>query len=165
MNRNTLIAIVVVLVAVIIIFNVNRAGEQIEDLEISGVCFDGDNKFINDIDEGHNCFSVEIADSKEERAKGLMFREELCSDCGMLFVYEESGDYKFWMKNTLIPLDIIWWDSDYRVIHIAEAVPCVTDECELYGPDLDSTYILEVNSGVAKEIGLEIGEGLELVYS
>lgn len=144
---------VVFLVALIIIFNGNRAEEEIE-FRISEVCFED------------NCFQVEIADTKEERAEGLMFREELCSDCGMLFVYPEEGNYKFWMKNTLIPLDIIWLDQNLEVIHIAEAVPCVTDECELYGPESeDSLYILEINSGVSEQIGLEEGVELELVYS
>lgn len=151
MNKNLLIGLVVVLVALIIIFNGSRVGEK--DLEISEVCFE------------ESCFIVEVADDSVERARGLMDRDNLCSDCGMLFVYEEEGDYKFWMKNTLIPLDIIWLDSKLEVIHIANAVPCVTSECELYGPDEDSLYVLEVGSGRSAEIGLEVGDSLELVYS
>ena len=153
MKKWVIVLIGIILVSVIIIFNGDRAGEEIE-LQISEACFE------------ENCFSVEIADNKEERAKGLMNREELCSECGMLFIYDNEGDYKFWMKNTLIPLDIIWLDSQFRVVHIANAVPCDTDECELYGPDSKKAqYILEINSGKSSEIGLNKGSELELVYS
>ena len=80
----------------------------------------------------------------------------------MLFVYDEEIKSKFWMKNTLIPLDIIWLDSDLNVVHVANAVPCVTEECELYGPDLEKAqYVLEVNSGISKNIGLEKGSTLK----
>ena len=105
-----------------------------------------------------NCFDIEIANDREERAKGLMFRKNLCSNCGMLFVYEEEVNNKFWMKNTFIPLDIIWLNSDLEVIYIANAVPCVTEECDLYGPDIKKNkYVLEINSDKSKELGLEIG--------
>ena len=116
--------------------------------------------FSNKICFEENCFDVEIADNNEERSRGLMFQEELCRDCGMLFVYDEPVNSKFWMKNTLIPLDIIWMDESFVVQYIAEAVPCVIEECELYGPssEVKSNYVLEVNSGVVEEIGLEVGE-------
>jgi hypothetical protein len=145
--------IVVLLIVIIMIFNGNRASEEINELSINEVCF------------GDDCFNVEIADTNDDRARGLMFRESLCDSCGMLFIYDKPGDRKFWMKNTLIPLDIIWLDSDYKVIYIANAVPCVTEECRLYGPEMDSNYILEINSGISSEIGLEIGSELGWVYS
>ena len=78
---------IVILVVVAIMFGNNRVGEEIEDFKISEVCFE------------ENCFSVEIADDNKERANGLMNRENLCENCGMLFVYDKEGDYKFWMKN------------------------------------------------------------------
>ena len=121
MKKEYIIFLVIILVIVIIAF---RGGQEIED-GITEVCFK------------ENCFQVEIADTDEKRERGLMFREELCSDCGMLFVYDEEIKSKFWMKNTLIPLDIIWLDSDLNVVHVANAVPCVTEECELYGLDLE----------------------------
>ena len=150
MNKWIVVGILVVLG---IVFAANYQDNPVQELEIKEICFE------------ENCFNVEIADSKEERALGLMNREKLCEDCGMLFVYPEEGDYKFWMKNTLIPLDIIWMDSNYNVLHIAEAVPCVTEQCELYGPSEDSIYILEINSGKSNEIGLTENSELELVYS
>ena len=155
MDKKVLIGLVVVLVVVIIIFySGGREVEEGNELQISEVCFEDD------------CFSVEIADTHEERSRGLMFREELCSDCGMLFVYEQEGIYKFWMKNTLIPLDIIWLDSQFKVVHIANAVPCVVEDCRLYGSDSEKAqYVLEVNSGVSERIGLVENSELELVYS
>jgi uncharacterized membrane protein (UPF0127 family) len=144
------IGIVILVLISIIITNRDKSNDQLKDLEIKEVCFE------------KNCFQVEIADTDEKRERGLMFREELCSDCGMLFVYDEEVKSKFWMKNTLIPLDIIWLDSDLKVIHVANAVPCVTEECGLYGPSSEkSQYVLEVNSGVAKNIGLEKGSILK----
>ena len=128
MKKEYIIFLVIILVIVIIAF---RGGQEIED-GITEVCFK------------ENCFQVEIADTDEKRERGLMFREELCSDCGMLFVYDEEVKSKFWMKNTLIPLDIIWLDSDLKVVHVANAVPCVTEECELYGPDLEKGSTLRV---------------------
>jgi uncharacterized membrane protein (UPF0127 family) len=144
------IGIVILVLISIIITNRDKSNGQLKDLEIKEVCFE------------KNCFQVEIADTDEKRERGLMFREELCSDCGMLFVYNEEVKSKFWMKNTLIPLDIIWLDSDLKVIHVANAVPCVTEECELYGPSSEkSQYVLEVNRGISKNIGLEKGSTLK----
>ena len=90
-------------------------------------------------------FKVEIADSAAERADGLMFREELCSDCGMLFVFEGDGVKGFWMKNTLIPLDMVFIGADLRIIDVLHAEPCVEDPCESYVSS--GLYVLEVNSG------------------
>jgi len=67
-----------------------------------------------------NCFDVEIVDSDIDRAEGLMFRESLCDDCGMLFIFDENGRYPFWMKNTLIYLDIIWIDENKEIVFITE---------------------------------------------
>lgn len=108
------------------------------------------------------CFSVEIADSIEDRTTGLMFRESLDSDSGMLFIFEEEGIYGFWMKNTLIPLDIIWLDSEGGVVEIITADPCVEEECESFVPSRRARYVLELNSGDAERIGLEVGD--ELVF-
>ena len=150
MKKEYIIFLVIILVIVIIAF---RGGQEIKEDLLTEVCFE------------ENCFQVEIANTDEKRERGLMFREELCSDCGMLFVYDKEVKSKFWMKNTLIPLDIIWLNSDLEVVHVANAVPCVTEECELYGPSSEkSQYVLEVNSGVSERIGLGEGSDLELVY-
>ena len=104
-------------------------------------------------------FDVEIADSAAEMAKGLMFRAELCSDCGMLFVFEDGGVHSFWMKNTLIPLDMVFIDADFRVVDVFHATPCFEDPCGRYVSS--GLYVLEVNSGEFDE-GV-VGEKVEMI--
>src|SRR3989344_3516093 len=74
------------------------------------------------------CFDIEIASTSEELSKGLMFRENLEKNSGMLFIFPENGIYGFWMKNTLIPLDIIWINSNKEIVFIKDnALPCKTE--------------------------------------
>lgn len=102
---------------------------------------------IDHIEIGGEKIRVETADTQIERERGLMFRKNLCEDCGMLFVFEEEDFHNFWMKNTLMPLDMIFIDSDLNIIDILRAEPCVEDSCELYIPKDKSLYVLEVNGG------------------
>ena len=104
-----------------------------------------------------NCFKVEIVSNQEELSKGLMFRESLNKNSGMLFIFPEEDIHNFWMKNTLIPLDIIWINSAKEIVFIQKkAQPCLEEPCEIFTPDKEALYVLEINSGIAKEIGLEI---------
>ncbi len=104
---------------------------------------------------GQSSFSVEIADDEAERAQGLMFRESLARGAGMLFVYPEPQTAAFWMKNTLIPLDIIFLDQTGRVIQIqANAIP--GDLTPLPGGD-NVFAVLEINGGLAARYGISIG--------
>lgn len=96
------------------------------------------------------CVQVEIADTESKRMKGLMFRKSLAEKSGMFFIFPEEDIYSFWMKNTLIPLDMIWLDKDYRVVYIKSFVPiCVTEDCAIYDPGIKAKYVLEVNAGFA----------------
>ncbi|MDD2697122.1 MAG: DUF192 domain-containing protein [Candidatus Pacebacteria bacterium] len=108
---------------------------------------------------GSNCFQVEIADNSLERSQGLMFRQKLDSDKGMLFIFENEGEYPFWMKNTLIPLDIIWINGDKEVVFISEnAQPCMEEfSCPSINPGKNARYVLEINGGISEKIGLNIG--------
>ncbi|WP_370584941.1 DUF192 domain-containing protein [Paracoccus sp. IB05] len=100
-------------------------------------------------------FSVEIADTAASRAQGLMYRESLAPDAGMLFIYETPRRAAFWMKNTLIPLDIIFADAQGRVMVVHEnAVP--GDETPIPGGD-NVLYVLEINGGLAKKTGIVPG--------
>lgn len=100
------------------------------------------------------CFSVEIADEPDEITKWLMWREELADDAGMLFVFEALGHHRFWMKNTLIPLDIIRLNENGEVVYIKEYAPPCSEEdsanntCQLFGPEewVLAKYVLEVNA-------------------
>jgi uncharacterized membrane protein (UPF0127 family) len=104
--------------------------------------------------------NVEIAKTQAEREKGLMLRDELCDDCGMLFIFKREDYYGFWMKNTLIPLDMVFIDSDFNIIDIKHAKPCTTENCEIYTPKEKSMYVLETN--VDKFDETIIGEKVEI---
>ncbi|MFC1699260.1 DUF192 domain-containing protein [Candidatus Omnitrophota bacterium] len=108
------------------------------------------------------CYSVELAQTAEQRSLGLMFREHLDPDQGMLFIYPEQGNYSFWMKNTLIPLDMIWINKDQAVVFIGQDIqPCRAEPCPKISPDCPAKYVLELNSGTVDKIGLKIGDQLE----
>lgn len=104
---------------------------------------------------GQTGFSVEIADDEQERAQGLMFRETMPRGAGMLFVYEHPQPAAFWMKNTLIPLDIIFLDESGRVTSVHEnAKP--GDLTPIPGGD-EVFAVLEINGGLARRYGIAPG--------
>jgi uncharacterized membrane protein (UPF0127 family) len=105
---------------------------------------------------------VELADTPQKRSRGLMFRKQLASNTGMLFVFEEAGEWSFWMKNTNIALDILWLGPDKRIIHVEENVPgCKQDPCPEYKPNKDALYVLELPAGSVKREQLAKGMKLE----
>ena len=109
-------------------------------------------------------FEVEIADTQLERAQGLMFRKELKENSGMLFIFPESDKHSFWMKNTFIPLDIIWIDENFKIVYIYEnAQPC-RESCNSITPNKDAKYVLEINSGLAEKYEMKIGDRAEIKY-
>jgi len=117
----------------------------------------------NKICFGSNCFSVQLAKTKAEQEKGLMFVKQLDRGKGMLFVFDKEGIYPFWMKNTLISLDIIWIDGNNKVVFISENVqPCKTLICPSTVPAAKAKYVLEINAGVAKEINLGLGSDAQI---
>lgn len=108
-----------------------------------------------------NCFQVELAVTQEQQARGLMHREHLDEDKGMLFIFEEPGDHPFWMQNTLIPLDIIWIDENKEVLFIGKDIrPCKQVICPSINPRQPAKYVLELNADTADRIGLEEGDKL-----
>jgi len=143
--KNLLIIISLLLAGCTAVSPAAKAPEQGTD-HISQVCF------------GEACFTVEIADTGAERALGLMHREYLAPERGMLFIFEGNSAYTFWMKNTLIPLDIIWLDEDKHVVYISEDTPpCKSDPCPSYGPSEPTRYVVEINSGAAKTSNIAVG--------
>lgn len=122
--------------------------------------------FNNDVENkvcfGDKCVEVQIADDNEERSRGLMFVSSMEENKGMLFVFDKSERHSFWMKNTLIPLDIIWISEDFEVVHIENAVPCEEEPCEIYSDNGEARYALEVNSGWAERNGIEVGSEVEI---
>jgi uncharacterized membrane protein (UPF0127 family) len=104
---------------------------------------------------------VELAIDEPTRTQGLMYRDRLAEDRGMLFFFPESGEYPFWMKNTLIPLDMIWIDDRRRIVHVASNVPpCTADPCPNYPPNAAAKYVLELAAGVAAKHHLRNGQVL-----
>lgn len=113
----------------------------------------------NQVCFGNNCFLVELAKTTAEQEKGLMNRTELDANRGMLFIFQNEGVYAFWMKNTLIPLDMIWLDANNKVVFMAQNVqPCKTILCPNINPLVNAKYVLEINGGVALEKGIRVGD-------
>jgi uncharacterized protein len=106
---------------------------------------------------------AELADTVEERARGLMFRPSLEKNRGMLFTFAEPQQWSFWMKNTRISLDIIWMDGNKKIVHIERNVPTCSrtdDGCPQYQPNERALYVLELASGSADALKLDRGTTL-----
>jgi uncharacterized protein len=107
-------------------------------------------------DWGQAGFAVQVADDVAERSQGLMFVEDMPTMSGMLFVYERPQRASFWMRNTLIPLDMIFADATGRVVTVHEnAVPL--DETPIPGGD-GIQFVLEINGGMAGRLGIAPGD-------
>ena len=116
------------------------------------VCFDED-----------TCIEVELADTVEKRMLGLMYRDELNEDKGMIFIFDEPGVHKFWMKNVKFPIDMIFLDINDKVVYIEHsAPPCTVINCPLYGPDTDIFTVIETKAGFSININLEIGQKVKI---
>jgi uncharacterized membrane protein (UPF0127 family) len=115
----------------------------------------------------NSIITVEVASDDPTREQGLMYRDALAENRGMVFLFLQAGEYPFWMKNTLIPLDMIWMDSQHRIVHIAHDVPpCKADPCPNYPPNAQASSVLELAAGVAAKHHLANGnvlrfEGME----
>jgi uncharacterized membrane protein (UPF0127 family) len=106
-------------------------------------------------------FHVAIAADDESRSRGLMFVDELPRDEGMLFIFRQMAPRAFWMKNTRIPLDIIYLDSNLKVVSIIKnAKPCKTPRCPSYPSQRPAQYVLELNAGMSDQLGLVVGDSI-----
>ncbi len=104
-------------------------------------------------------FDIEVVDTYETRAEGLMFRENMARFSGMLFIYEQAQSVSFWMRNTLIPLDMIFMDQTGLVVNVhSNAVPL--DETSIFGGD-NIFAVLEINGGLAETLGIQAGAQLQ----
>lgn len=109
--------------------------------------------------KGHR-INLEVARSWQEQQIGLMFRTELAADRGMLFPFAPARPVKFWMKNTLIPLDMIFLRAGQVRAVLAQVPPCRTDPCPGYGPEEAIDAVLELRAGRAAELGIRVGDRL-----
>ena len=115
------------------------------------------------VEVGGERYAVEIADDDAERARGLMFRDHLASDAGMLFIHEDEAPRSYWMMNTRIPLDILYFDDERRLVaQRRDTPPCPPRQrCPSYPSGTPARYVLELNAGEAARLGLV--DGAELV--
>lgn len=113
---------------------------------------------------GDRKFELEVARTQQQQAIGLMYRKSLADNRGMLFTFESPQPVRFWMKNTLIPLDMIFL-QDGKVLAIAAAVPsCKTKTCPSYGTQSPVDQVIELRGGLAKEIGLKVGDKVKINF-
>lgn len=106
--------------------------------------------------------TVEVVEDPIKRARGLMFRESLGEDEGMLFVFDKSSKHGFWMVNTTIPLDAIHFNDKKEVVDIIQMEPCKSLTCQTYYPKAESKYVLEVNQGFSKKHNITEGSRFTL---
>ena len=106
--------------------------------------------------------NVQIADDNDERMKGLMFIEKLDENGGMLFIFEKEDYQAFWMKNTLIPLDMIFINDELQIVDIKNAIPCKQDPCNVYTSNQPARYVLEINEGFAAKNSIDKDDKITL---
>ncbi len=118
----------------------------------------GCGKATNYIKINNNVIEVELAKTPQEKGIGLMYREYLEEDSGMLFIFDGEKTRTFWMKNTLIPLDIFFIDSNNNIVDIQTIQPCKNDPCASYKSKEAAMYALEVNAGFAEKLNITVGD-------
>lgn len=118
----------------------------------------------NWVELGGRRYTVEVADNHADRARGLMFRDSLPADRGMLFIHEHEEPQAYWMKNTRIALDILYFDQSLRLVSQQRDVPPCSagNACPAYPSTRPARYVLELNAGEASRLGLTDGEQLRL---
>lgn len=111
---------------------------------------------------GGQNITVEILYRQQDMARGMMFRQELAADRGLLFLHPRAGKFSYWMHNVKVPLDIIWLDNDHRIVEIAARTPpCLESDpvrCPQYGGNHVARFVLELAGGMAARYGLAVGQ-------
>jgi len=129
------------------------------------VLLSGCPKFSDSVELRGQRFGVELATDDATRARGLMFREKLGPDAGMLFIFDDEQPRAFWMHNCKISLDILYFDRDLKLVSSALSVPpCSLDpsQCPSYASEKPAKYVLELAAGRATEIGAVVGDKLSV---
>ena len=134
------------------------------DIKLEAVEFPRGTIMVDD-----HVLEVQIADTEPRRVRGLMFQEQLAYNEGMIFVFEESGFYSLWMLNMQFPLDMIWFDSDGKVVYIEENVPPCKSALETVtctrnnSAENEARYILEVTAGFVDKFGISENSVLKII--
>ena len=116
-------------------------------------------------DKDEVLLEVEVAVADEERRRGLMGRDHLAPNDGMAFVFDEPVSSGFWMKDTLVPLSIAFWDEEGRIVAILDMDPCEADPCPVYGPGTAYVGAVEVRQGLFEFRGVEVGDRVEFLIA
>lgn len=164
-----IISIVIILILAAITLSVSQILHEpdIPDVPVpsQNTTYEANATFV--LPSGNLTFKCELADTTEERQEGLMNRESLDNDTGMLFVFESPRTVSFWMKDTLIPLDIIFINATGYVVNIQEADPepgVMDGLLTRYPSDGPVLYALEINQGISAAEGIVPGTYVELEY-
>ncbi|HNZ84257.1 MAG TPA: DUF192 domain-containing protein [Candidatus Woesebacteria bacterium] len=147
MPKITIIIIILIFAAVIYFISRPKAKPQNFDNNVSAII------------KG-NPYYLEVAKTFTSRQTGLSHRTDLCSNCGMLFVFDREGKYPFWMKDTKIPLDIIWLNSKFEVVKIITATE--TDSLKSFTNDQPALYVIELNANEVFKLDLKVGDIIQL---
>ncbi len=109
-------------------------------------------------------FKVEIADDDAERERGLMYVDSMKPGDGMLFLFDRQEPQAFWMKNTRIPLDILYFDEQWKLVGWSlNTPPCsLGDQCPNYPSQAPARYVLELNAGTSERLGVKFGDSLDV---
>ena len=132
---------------------------------LAGASFERGTATITTRDGATVTLRVELARTAAARQQGLMNRRSLGAKAGMAFLYSESQRGGFWMKNTLIPLDIAFADARGRILRILTMQPCRRDPCRIYDPGVAYRTALEVNAGSFRRWGIKAGDVLRITRS
>ncbi|MBU3942838.1 DUF192 domain-containing protein [Patescibacteria group bacterium] len=152
------LVLLVIVLLVIVLLGVLRFVKSMQEnnmenqySQIKEVCFE------------KKCFNVEVVEGLADKAKGLMERESLAENSGMLFLYNQERVISIWTKNMKIPIDVIWLNKDLEVVYLVEnAQPCLTEKCESFKPETKAQYILEINAGQIQQNDVQLGHKAEL---
>lgn len=151
-KRNMIIAIILIALGIFIYFKFVKTNPN--------------TKFeTTEIKIGTDTYSIEIAKSTSQLSLGLGNRQTLCAKCGMLFIFPFEGVLPFWMKDTLISLDMIWINSNNKIVSIQTALiePDKSNlQLQVYKNDQPAKYVIELNAGIAKEINLKVGDTIPI---
>ena len=143
LNRKIIKIILIVLASMVIIFSIMNSSPR--------VCI-----------ENKKCFNVKISDNSLERQIGLSNHTSLEQNSGMLFVFSESEIQNFWMKNMRFNIDLIWIDSNLKIIGFEKDMVICWTNCPLYSSDFPIKYVLEINSGLIDDYNFRINDSVNL---
>lgn len=160
MEKNKIKIFVIILLAAVIIFGIIFA--FINARNNPGADSPEDFSKVTSIKINDTAFNVELADNDEERARGLSGRAALANDKGMLFIFDQSLPWGFWMKDMNFPIDIVWIGDDFKIVHIENSVLPETFP-ESFAPVLPARFVLEINAGLMNAYKIEVGD--EVVFS